>query len=123
MKGLLLQSRDKSEGNREAGNSSFYSGNYRQALILYSIAVFTAPQGDGDDCFALALANRDCASIQRRDRPAGWAKQSSEFYCWVSNTLQIQSFTSATSFSNNLFSESECFSYLLPSLRTGYCRF
>ena len=60
---LPPQSRDKSEGNREGGNSSFYSGNYRQALILYSIAVFTAPQDDGTDCFALALANRDRAFI------------------------------------------------------------
>ena len=58
-----LQSLDKSEGNREGGNSSFYGGNYRQALILYSIAVFTAPQDDGTDCFALALANRDSVSI------------------------------------------------------------
>ena len=71
-----MQNRDKSEGNREAGNSSFYSGNYRQALILYSIAVFTAPQGDGDDCFALALANRDCAPSREG---TGWVKQSSQF--------------------------------------------
>jgi hypothetical protein len=33
----------KSEENREAGNAAFYSRNFRQAQILYSMAVFTAP--------------------------------------------------------------------------------
>ena len=37
------KSEGKSEVNREAGNAAFYSGNFRQAQILYSIAVFTAP--------------------------------------------------------------------------------
>ena len=52
--------RDVSVGHRESGNAAFHSGNLRQALVFYSMAVFHAPQqgGSGDDSFALALANR-----------------------------------------------------------------
>ncbi len=50
------KSREKSIQNREAGNAQFYVGNYKQAQILYSVAVFTAPAKSED--FSLALANR-----------------------------------------------------------------
>ena len=37
------KSREKSVSNRETGNAQFYAGNFKQAAILYSVAVFTAP--------------------------------------------------------------------------------
>lgn len=64
------KSKDTSQQNREAGNSAFHAGNYRQCLVLYSVAVFTAPirsdnkMGNEENCFALALANRS-ACLQR----------------------------------------------------------
>ena len=38
------KSKEKSIANRENGNAQFYAGSYKQALILYNIAVFTAPE-------------------------------------------------------------------------------
>eukprot|EP00095_Tigriopus_kingsejongensis_P011484 maker-scaffold626_size122949-snap-gene-0.33 protein:Tk11484 transcript:maker-scaffold626_size122949-snap-gene-0.33-mRNA-1 annotation:"set and mynd domain-containing protein 4-like" len=52
----------KSVENREAGNASFYAGNFRQAQILYSSAVFWASEKSGN--FPLALANRSAAFQQ-----------------------------------------------------------
>lgn len=44
---------------REAGNAAFYEGSLRQALMLYCLAVFNAPQDGGKTKeFSLALANR-----------------------------------------------------------------
>ena len=54
MKCLLLQ--EKSEKQRESGNAQFYVGSYKQAQILYSSAIFTAPSDSLD--LALAYANR-----------------------------------------------------------------
>ena len=39
-----LKSKEKSLSNRETGNTQFYVGNFKQASILYSVAVFTAPE-------------------------------------------------------------------------------
>ena len=53
------KSKSLSEEHRESGNAAFHAGNLRQALVLYSLAVFHAPQDQReDDSFALALANR-----------------------------------------------------------------
>ena len=38
-----IKSKEKSVSNRETGNAQFYAGNFKQAQILYSVAVFTAP--------------------------------------------------------------------------------
>lgn len=54
-----LKSAEKSVKNREAGNSQFYAGNFKQAQILYSMAVFTAPAPSKEsNDMALAFANR-----------------------------------------------------------------
>ena len=39
----------RSAEKREAGNAQFYAGNYRQAQIMYSIAVFCAKVSSSDD--------------------------------------------------------------------------
>ena len=52
------KSKSLSEEHRESGNAAFYSGNFRQAQILYSIAVFKAPRAEEGQTLALALANR-----------------------------------------------------------------
>ena len=68
----------RSNEKREAGNAQFYAGNFRQAQIMYSIAVFCAKVSSSDDggdfkiqCdsnknmdYTLALANRS-ACFQR----------------------------------------------------------
>ena len=59
----------RSAEKREAGNAQFYAGNYRQAQIMYSVAVFCAKISSNDDFnitndsnknrdYSLALANR-----------------------------------------------------------------
>ena len=66
---------DRSAEKREAGNAQFYAGNYRQAQIMYSVAVFCAKISCNDDFvinnnsnlnrdYSLALANRS-ACYQR----------------------------------------------------------
>ena len=37
------KSKEKSIQNRESGNAQFYAGNFKQAQMLYSVAVFAAP--------------------------------------------------------------------------------
>ncbi len=49
----------KSAQHREAGNAAFEEGNLKQSLLLYTMAVFTAPSSSEE--FALALANRSAA--------------------------------------------------------------
>ena len=60
------KTRQKSAENREAGNAQFYAGNFRQAEILYSVAVFKAPSDSKD--LSLALANRS-ACYQKMGAP------------------------------------------------------
>lgn len=54
-----VKSKEKSVQNREAGNSQFYAANFKQAQILYSMAVFSAPAPSKEsNDLALAFANR-----------------------------------------------------------------
>ena len=70
----------KSAEKREAGNAQFYAGNYRQALMLYSVAVYSGKISTSKDNdfqieknsnenrdYSLALANRS-ACLQRMKR-------------------------------------------------------
>ena len=65
----------RSAEKREAGNAQFYAGNYRQAQMMYSVAVFSARISSNDKFivkkdpnqnrdYSLALANRS-ACLQR----------------------------------------------------------
>ena len=65
----------RSAEKREAGNAQFYAGNYRQAQMMYSVAVYSAKISSDDDFkvqkdttknkdYSLALANRS-ACLQR----------------------------------------------------------
>jgi tetratricopeptide (TPR) repeat protein len=63
---------------RDAGNAQFYAGNYRQAQVMYSVAVFYAKISSNDEFkinndlnnnrdYSLALANRSaCYHISKR---------------------------------------------------------
>ena len=66
---------NRSAEKRDAGNAQFYAGNYRQAQIMYSVAVFSAKISCNEDFvinnysnqnrdYSLALANRS-ACFQR----------------------------------------------------------
>ena len=70
----------KSAEKREAGNAQFYAGNYKQALMLYSVAVYSGKISTSKDNdfqidknsnenrdYSLALANRS-ACLQRMKR-------------------------------------------------------
>ena len=65
----------RSGEKREAGNAQFYAGNYKQAQMMYSVAVYSAKISSNDDFkinkdsnlnkdYTLALANRS-ACLQR----------------------------------------------------------
>ena len=61
---IILIKAKESEVQREAGNAQFYAGNYKQALILYSMAVFRSPKNA--ESMALALANRSACLQQMK---------------------------------------------------------
>ena len=72
------KNKEQSIKNREAGNAQFYAGNYKQAQLLYSVAVITAPTtksgstgttgSNGSEDLSLALANR-AAAFQKLKAP------------------------------------------------------
>ena len=72
----------RSAEKRDAGNAQFYAGNYHQAQIMYSVAVFCAKISSNDDFsikrdsnqnrdYSLALANRSaCYQKSRKYKAA-----------------------------------------------------